>query len=87
MFFSLKGFRIVDEGQREVNIDNSLASRFKVCTWHVTVMKITKMSMSLFELWVTYCNDGIKEATSRFAHDNHPCFFIICYYLFDVFLS
>lgn len=32
LFFPrLIGFRILDEGQREVNIDNTLASRFKVC--------------------------------------------------------
>ena len=35
-----------------MNIDSSLASRFKVCTGHVTVMKSMKTDMSLFELWV-----------------------------------
>jgi len=32
------GFRILDEGQREVTIDNSLASRFKVDPREVLVI-------------------------------------------------
>lgn len=30
VLYTLTGFRILDEGQREVTIDYSLASRFKV---------------------------------------------------------